>query len=64
MDNYIGIDVAKATLQIHIPKGQLDFEIANTKAGLNCLPCSCVGTHTRPNNTARYAFPPRTLPLS
>lgn len=34
MDNYIGIDVAKATLQIHLPKDQLDFEVANTKAGL------------------------------
>jgi transposase len=37
MDNYIGIDIAKATLQIHIPKGQLDIEITNTKAGLNHL---------------------------
>jgi transposase len=29
--------IGKYSLQIHIPKGQLDFEIANTKAGLNCL---------------------------
>ena len=35
MDNYIGIDVAKATLQIYIPKGQLDLEIVNSKTGLN-----------------------------
>ncbi len=37
MDNYIGIDVAKASLQIFIPKGQLDLDYANTKAGLNNL---------------------------
>ena len=37
MDNYIGIDIAKATLQIYIPKGQLDLEVANTKAGLSHL---------------------------
>ena len=37
MDNYIGIDIAKATLQIHIPKGQLDLEVSNTKAGLSHL---------------------------
>ena len=37
MNNYIGIDVAKATLQIYIPKNQLDIEFANTKAGLNRL---------------------------
>lgn len=37
MNNYIGIDIAKATLQIHIPKAQLDLEVVNTKAGLNQL---------------------------
>ncbi len=37
MDHYIGIDIAKATLQVYIPKGQLDLEFANTKAGLSCL---------------------------
>ena len=37
MNNYIGIDVAKATLQIYIPKGQIDLELANTKAGLSSL---------------------------
>ena len=37
MNNYIGIDVAKATLQIYIPQGQLDLEFPNTKTGLNTL---------------------------
>ena len=37
MDNYIGIDIAKATLQVYIPKEPLDLEISNTKAGLNHL---------------------------
>ena len=37
MDNYIGIDVAKASLQIYIPRGQLDLEIVNSKTGLNHL---------------------------
>lgn len=37
MDYYIGIDIAKATLQIYIPRGQLDLEIENSKAGLNHL---------------------------
>ena len=37
MNNYIGIDIAKATLQIFIPMGQIDLEITNTKAGLNNL---------------------------
>jgi transposase len=37
MNNYIGIDVAKASLQVFIPKGQLDLEFANTKLGLSKL---------------------------
>jgi len=37
MDNYIGIDVAKATLQIYIPKSDLDIEITNTNQGLKTL---------------------------
>lgn len=37
MNHYIGIDIAKATLQVYIPNGQLDLEFANTKAGLSCL---------------------------
>jgi transposase len=34
MDKYIGIDVAKATLQIYIPKGDSDIEIKNSPDGL------------------------------
>ena len=34
MENYIGIDVAKATLQIYIPKNELDIEIENSLIGL------------------------------
>lgn len=37
MDNYIGIDVAKATLQVYIPKNDLDLEIKNTESGLKAL---------------------------
>ena len=37
MDNYIGIDVAKVTLQIYIPKNNLDIEIKNTGSGLKSL---------------------------
>jgi len=37
MDNYIGIDVAKATLQVYIPKNDLDLEIKNTESGLKIL---------------------------
>jgi len=37
MNNYIGIDVAKATLQIYIPKNDLDIEIKNTDSGLKSL---------------------------
>lgn len=37
MNNYIGIDVSKATLQVYIPNGQLDLEFVNTKAGLSNL---------------------------
>ncbi len=37
MDNYIGIDVAKATMQIYIPKNDLDIEIANNESGLKTL---------------------------
>ncbi len=37
MDHFIGIDVAKATLQVYIPQNQVDLEFANTKAGLNKL---------------------------
>jgi len=37
MNNYIGIDVAKATLQVYIPKIDLDIEIANTNQGLKTL---------------------------
>jgi len=37
MDNYIGIDVAKATLQVFIPKNDLDLEIENSLKGLKTL---------------------------
>jgi len=37
MSHFIGIDVAKATLQIYIPQGELDLEFTNTKSGLNKL---------------------------
>jgi len=37
MDYFIGIDIAKATLQIYIPQEQLNLEFSNTKAGLNKL---------------------------
>ena len=37
MDNYIGIDVAKATLQVYIPKNDLDIEVKNTEVGLISL---------------------------
>ena len=37
MDNYIGIDVAKATLQVYIPKNDLDLEINNTESALKTL---------------------------
>ncbi len=35
MDHFIGIDVAKATLQVYIPQGEIDREFSNTKSGLN-----------------------------
>ena len=37
MDKYIGIDVAKATLQIYIPKSDSDIEIKNSPGGLKKL---------------------------
>lgn len=37
MNNYIGIDVAKATLQVYLPKNDLDIEIANSNQGLKTL---------------------------
>lgn len=37
MDNYIGIDVAKATLQVYIPRNHLNIEITNTQVGLKKL---------------------------
>ena len=37
MNNYIGIDVAKATLQIYIPKGDSDLEIKNNPKDLKKL---------------------------
>ena len=37
MDKYIGIDVAKATLQIYIPKNDSDLEIKNSPDGLKKL---------------------------
>lgn len=37
MDNYIGIDVAKSTLQVFIPKGEIDIEISNSQDGLKTL---------------------------
>ena len=35
VDYYIGIDIAKATLQIFIPRGRLDLEFENSRTGLN-----------------------------
>jgi transposase len=37
MDNYIGIDVAKLTLQVYIPKNKLNIEIQNSLIGLKNL---------------------------
>ena len=37
MEHYIGIDVAKATLQVFIPKNDLDIEIVNSDKGLKSL---------------------------
>ncbi|GAW86731.1 conserved hypothetical protein [Bathymodiolus platifrons methanotrophic gill symbiont] len=37
MSHFIGIDVAKATLQVYIPQGQVDLEFANTTSGLHKL---------------------------
>ena len=37
MDNYIGIDVAKSTLQVFIPKSESDIEIENSPEGLKKL---------------------------
>jgi len=37
MNKYIGIDVAKATLQVHIPINNKDLEIANSDTGLKQL---------------------------
>jgi len=37
MEKYIGIDVAKATLQIYIPKSDSDIEIKNSSDGLKKL---------------------------
>jgi len=37
MNNYIGIDVAKATLQVYIPKNELNLEIQNSLVGLKKL---------------------------
>ena len=37
MNKYIGIDVAKATLQVHVPINNKDLEIANSELGLKQL---------------------------
>ena len=37
MEYYIGIDIAKATLQVFIPKNDLDLEIVNSDNGLKTL---------------------------
>jgi len=37
MNDYIGIDISKASLQVYIPKGNIDLEIDNTKQGLKKL---------------------------
>ena len=37
MENYIGIDVAKSTLQIYIPLNKIDIELKNSPDGLKKL---------------------------
>lgn len=37
MEDFIGIDVAKSTLQVYLPRGDLDFEIENSPKGLKQL---------------------------
>ncbi len=37
VDNYIGIDVAKSTLQIYIPLNKMDLELENSPDGLKKL---------------------------
>jgi len=37
MNHYIGIDVAKATLQVYVPEGNQDIELSNTQTALKTL---------------------------
>lgn len=37
MNDYIGIDISKSSLQVYISKGNIDLEIDNTKQGLKKL---------------------------
>lgn len=37
MNHYIGIDIAKASLQIFIPKGDMELEVENSVKGLKSL---------------------------
>lgn len=37
MDHYIGIDIAKASLQVYIPIGDIDLEVENSQKGLKRL---------------------------
>ena len=37
MNNYIGIDVSKSTLQVFIPKNEIDVEVKNSSEGLKKL---------------------------
>ncbi len=37
MDNCIGLDISKSTINVHIPKDSLDLEIQNSKKDIKAL---------------------------
>ena len=37
MNNCIGLDISKSTINVHIPNGSLDLEIENSKKAISAL---------------------------
>lgn len=56
MDKYIGIDVAKATLQIYISKSDSDIEIKNSINGLKKLYSKLKRQYKKELNTIVFVY--------
>lgn len=58
MNNYIGIDISKSSLQIYIPKNNMDLELDNTQQGLKKLTSKLKKIYGKTTNKLIWIYEP------